>query len=816
MGKLWQDIRYGIRMLKRSPGFAVLVVGILAVGIAANTALFSVVNAVLLRPLPYQDSHRLVSLWEEGVRMDEGFRARAFFPFLRESNQVFEMVAGYARNTFYASEIETPHEVDVWEVTADLFPMLGAQPVLGRGFLPADETPTGRHVAVLSHKFWQEHMGSDPNVLGRSLTLTSSMKGEDDRTILQRASYAIVGVMPAGFDFPFGRSTPLWRPLVLSELGNGQFTWPVYPLARLKEGVTVSQADANLGVLAGQLRQTAPKAKVEAGKVGVTRLLDKMVEGHRKVPLLLLGAAGFVLLIACGNAANLFLARATVRQREMAMRAALGASRSRVLRQMLTESLLLSLSAGVLGLLMTLAAIRALVRLCPADVPRLQETSIDLTVLGFTLGVSVLTGLLFGTMPAWRASGVSVSETLKEGIGRTSTGRGWRRLHNGLVVSQLGLSLILLIGATLLVRSLLALTSVDLGFQPDHVLAVHIVLPEAKYAQAGRADGFFRTLMERLRGLSGVESVAGLFNGTEVGEALGSMEFFEDRFVVGAQGDSAPVHTARFMLVTPGFFATMGIPFLRGQTVTDQGPDNVVIDKTFARQCFGDADPIGQDLFFHGHNYPPVRIIGVVDTVRSLESPEPGRGVVYGRGREFGNRFAVVLVRTAGNPTVLAPAIREHVAQLEKDQVIETMEPLRATLSRMLAPRRFVMLLLTVFAVIAVALATVGVYGLLQYSTTQQTHDIGIRMALGARKTDILRAVVGQGLKLTLIGGAIGLSGALLLTKVISSFLYGVTRTDPATFVCVSVALAGAALLASYLPARRAARIDPMVALRCE
>jgi putative ABC transport system permease protein len=816
MTTLWQDIRYGLRMVARNPGFAALVVGILAVAIAANTSLFSVVNAVMLRPLPYKDSHRLVRIWEEGVRMDEGFEARAHFPFLRENNGVFETVAGYWRNTFYVHGIETPHEVGVWEITANLFPMLGAQPALGRGFLPEDEAAAGRHVVILSHEFWQQHMGSDPNVLGKSLPLTSSMKGEDDKTILQRASYTIVGVMPAGFDFPFGRSTPLWRPLVLSELGNGQFTWPIYPLARLKEGVTVSQADAHLGVLAGQLRQTAPKAKVEAGKVGVKRLLDQMVEGHRKMPLLLLGAAGFVLLIACGNAANLFLARATVRQREMAMRVALGASRSRILRQMLTESLLLSLSAGVFGLLLAFAAIKIVVRLCPADIPRLQETSIDVTVLGFMLAVSVLTGLVFGMMPAWRASDVSVEKTLKEGVGRTSTGRRWRRLHSGLVVSQLGLSLILLIGATLLVRSLIALTSVELGFQPDSVLAVHIVLPEAKYAEAGRADSFFRTLMERLRGLPGVESVAGLFNGTEVGEALGSMEFFNMEFTVAGQADSTQVHSARFMLVTPDFFATMGIPFLRGQTVTDQGPDNVVIDKAFARQCFGDADPVGQTLLFHGSGDWPVRVAGVVDTVKSFETPEPGRGVVYGRGREFGNRFAVVLVRTSGDPAVMVSAVRRQVAELEKDQVIETMEPLRTTLSRMLAPRRFVMLLLTVFAAIAMALATVGVYGLLQYSAAQQTHDIGIRMALGARQADILRVVVGQGFKLALVGVVIGVVGALLLTKVISSFLYGVTRTDPVTFVCVSLALAGTSLLASYIPARRAARIDPMVALRYE
>jgi putative ABC transport system permease protein len=816
MTTLWQDIRYGLRMLGRNPGFTAGVVVILALGIGANTAIFSVVNAVLLRPLPYEDSHRLVKIWEKDSRMDEGFRARAFFPFLRENNAVFEAVGGSCHRVFYVGGIDRPHETRGFEVTANLFSMLGVRPLLGRGFLPEDETPAGRHVVILSHRFWLEHMGGSSDVLGKDLTLTvDTSNGNEDKT-LQRASYTIVGVMPAGFDFPFGRSTPLWRPLVLSEVTEGLLSRFIFPLARLKKDVTLEQADANLGVLAGRLRQTAPKAKVEAGKVGVTRLLDEMVEGHRKMPLLLLGAAGFVLLIACGNAANLFLARATVRQREMAMRVALGASRGRVLRQMLTESLLLSLGAGVLGLLLTFGAIRTLVRLCPSDVPRLQETSIDMPVLGFTMVVSVLTGLLFGMMPAWRAADVSMGETLKEGAVRTSTGRRWRRLHSGLVVSQVGLSVILLIGATLLIRSLIALTSIDLGFQPDHVLAVHIVLPEAKYAGPGQSDSFFRTLMERLQGLPGVDSVGALFNGTEVGEALGSMEFFNMDFTVAGQSDSSQAHSARFMLVTPDFFATMGIPFLRGQTVMDQGPDNVVIDQAFARECFGDADPIGQTLLWHGSGDWPVRVVGVVDIVRSLDSPEPGRGVVYGRGREFGNRFAVVLVRTAGDPAVLVPAVRAQVAELEKDQVIQTMEPLRATLSRMLAPRRFVMLLLSVFAGIALTLATIGVYGLLQYSTTRQTHEIGIRIALGARRADILRAIVGRGLKLSMIGIVVGVAGAALLTRVISSFLYGVTRTDPLTFVCVSVTLVGVALLASYLPARRAARIDPVAALRCE
>ncbi len=812
MGIVWQDTRYAFRMFGKYPGFAALVIGILGVGIAANTALFSVVNAVLLRPLPYKDSDRLVTIWEKGSLWDEGFRARAFFPFLCENNNVFAEVGGWCRRVFYVRGIETPHEVHACEVTANLFPMLGVEPLWGRGFRPEDETPAGRHVVILSHRFWQEHMGGTPDVLGKDVTLTSSTLNESSEMVLSRASYTVIGVMPPGFGFPYRSSTPLWRPLVLSQAIDGRLTRPIFPLARLKKGATPEQADANLGVLAGRLRQTAAKAKVEAGKVGVTRLLDGLVEGHRKLPLLLLGAAGFVLLIACGNAANLFLARATVRRREMAMRVALGASRHRVVRQMLTESLLLSLGAGALGLVLTFATVGLLVRLCPADVPRLQETRVDLTVLGFTLVVSILTGLVFGMMPAWRASDVSVSETLKEGASRTTTGRRWRRLHSGLVVSQLGLSLILLIGATLLIRSLIGLTSMDLGFQPDKVVALQIELPHAKYTEGAQYNGFFWPLLERLKALPGVRSASALCHGSEVTDPLVETGLHSMEFSIAEQADPTRRYEAGFMMVTPDYFTTMSIPFLAGQTLTDQGPDSVVIDKTFARRCLPDVDPVGQTLFIREQ---PVRIVGVVETVRCFDELNPEQGVVYAPARGFIG-FALLLVRTEGDPANMLPAIRGQVAELEKDRVIKAMEPFTMTLSRMLAPRRFVMLLLGLFAAIALGLATVGIYGLLQYSTAQQTHDIGIRMALGARKGDILRTVLARGIQLAIIGVAVGLAGAVVLTRVLASLLYDITPTDPVTLIAVSCAMIVIALLASYVPARRAAKVDPMTALRCE
>jgi putative ABC transport system permease protein len=815
MGTLWQDIRYGVRMLAKSPGFTVLVMGMLAVGIAANTALFSVVNAVMLRPLPYQDPDRLVTIWEEDARWDEGFEARPHFAFLRQNNEVFESLGGWCRCFYYVEGIDRPHEVDGCEVTTNLFSVLGVPPALGRGFLPEEERLENAHVAILGHEFWQEHLGGAPDVLGKNITLTVGTRTQRHGTLLQRESYTIVGIMPAGFGFPSARSMPLWTPLVLSVAARGEFPPLVFPVARLKKGVTLAQADANLGVLAGRLHEIAPQAKVEPGRVGVTRLLDDMVKGHRRLPLLLLGAAGFVLLIACANAANLFLARATVRQREMAMRTALGASRGRVLRQMLTESLLLSLGAGVLGLGLTYATVKGLVHLCPANVPRLQETSVDPAVLGFTLALSVLTGLLFGMMPAWRASDVHVGETLKEGSGRTTAGRGWRRLHSGLVVSQVGLSLILLIGAALLIRSLMTLAHVDLGCRPENVLAMQVRLPEAKYNGTAQFNAFFRPFLERLQALPHVRSAAAVFHSLEIADVLFPTDPFSLDYSVVGRPDSAPRHSARWMRVTPDYFAALGIRFLRGRPPAEEDQDAFVINETFARACFPDSDPLGQSLSHGGLGDRPHRIVGVVSTVRSFDTPEPEQGVIYSLGKDFMG-FAVFVVRTEGDPTNWAAAVREQAAAVGKDAVIETLEPLTTTLSQMLAPRRFVMILLSLFAGIALALAAVGVYGLLQYSTTQQIHDIGIRLALGARQTDILRAVAGRGLKLTLVGVVLGLAGALALTRLLSSLLYGVAATDPLTLACMSAALAGIALLASYLPARRAARTDPMVALRYE
>jgi putative ABC transport system permease protein len=641
MGTLWQDIRYAARLLARSPGLAVVVVLILAVGIGANTAVFSVVNAVILRPLPYPDAGRLVALSEQ-PRAELTHTLHGRFLSWREQNQVFEQMGVYWGCRHYIKGIDRARYVRGAPVSPDLLALLGVPPLLGRGFLSDEDQPGKDRVMVLSHSFWREDFGGDPNVIGKVVTLDGQ-------------SYTIVGVMPPHFQLPPDSSRSFWVPLVFEQDSNWPLGKPVEVVARLKKGTTLAQAQAAMTVITNRLRETDPKA----APITVGQMLDRRLGANRQLLWLLLGAAGLVLLIACTNVASLLLARATVRRREIAMRVALGAARPRLLRQMLTESLLLSLAGGVLGLLVTFGTVRGIVRLCPADIPRLKDAGVDGMVLAFTLVVAVLTGLFFGVVPACRASDVHVSRILKGGQTRSSTGRGWRRLHGGLVVAQIGLSLILLIGAALLVRTWIALQRVDLGFDPRNVLSAEIVLGG----------------------------------------------------------------------------------------ITDQDP----------QRCHAFFDPL----------------------------------------------------------QLVAP-IRVQMAELNKDGADATFESLEASLADMLAPQRFSVVLLGLFGGIALILATVGIYGLLQYSTAQQTHDIGIRMALGAGRTDVLAAVLRHGLQLTLLGIVIGLAGAYALTRLLASLLYGVPPTDLPTFLGVALVLVAVALLASYVPARRAAKVDPMVALRYE
>ncbi len=801
MATLWQDIRYGLRMLAKNPGFTVVVIVILTVGIGANTAVFTVVNAVMLRPLPYEDADRIVCMYNRS-RWGDFPPPHGGFLLCREDNHVFEQMTACGPMRAEVTGIAHARRVRATAVSSEFFSFVGAEPLLGRVFREEEEQPGNDLVMVVSYSFWKNDLDGTDDVIGKTV-------GVDDKV------YTVVGVMPSGFEPIFGEPATFWIPLVFSVPDPAlPLGYDVFVYARLKEGVALEQARSFMPALAEPFKQADPQG--EDYHLGVQRVLDKQLEGKRTLPLLLLAAAGFILLIACSNVANLFLARASGREREIAMRTALGALRGRVLRQMLTESLLLSMAGGAMGLLTTVWTIRGLVGLCPADIPRLDETSVDMAVLAFTLGISVLTGLVFGALPAWRASGVAMAGLLQEGVTRSSVGRRGRRLHGGLVVAQIGLSLILLAGAGLLVRSLIALQRLDLGFQPKNVLAMTVVLPEDKYAEPARCQAFFEGLLLRVRALPHVQS-AGL-SLSELG--LGFAGYAGARISVAGH-DPVPLEEqdiAMLSVVTPGFFQALGVPLLRGRTFAQEDlvsqTSHIVIDERLAQRRFGNTDPIGQRVDFPDSHHI---VIGVVDTVKDFEHLEQAHSTIYlPMTAERWFEQVVLVVRTDGDPMRLVDAITAQAADLETDRITWRTEMVEARLAGMLRPRRFNMILLSLFAGIALALAVVGVYGLLHYSATQRTREIAIRIALGAERGDIRHMVLGHGLKLATLGVGIGLVGAVALTRVIAGLLYGITPTDPLTLTVVSLALITIALLASWLPARRAAKVDPMEALRYE
>jgi putative ABC transport system permease protein len=797
MRTLWQDVRYAVRALVSSPGFVITVLIILVLGIGANTAIFSVINAVLLKPLPYKDSGRILVLRER--KSKEGLAqmgtSHRNFLYWRERNRVFEYLAAVENRRFYLTGVDQPRQIRAVAASPCLFSLLGIQPRMGTGFLAEQEIPGNDHVVVLSDPFWREYWGAQADVIGKAM----SLNGE---------SYTVVGVMPPGFWFPFDHPAPFWVPLALETGGTKASTARGSgACARLRKGITLEQARAEMAVMARRLEEIDPKAN--AGYTAtVSRLLDDVVKDNGRLLLLLQGAAGFVLLIACGNAAALFLARATIRQRGIAVRLALGASRVRVVRQILTESLLLSVVAGLLSIIVAFWTAKGLVRLCPAEIPRMGDTRVDVLVLMFTLSVSGLTGLVFGALPAWKASGIRLADTLKEGWLPSASGLRWRRFRACLVVSQIGVALTLVASAGLLIRSLLAVQQVDLGFRPSHVLTAHIELPRMKYPEGHHRRAFFAPLLERVRALAGVHSAALVAGGLDLGTGGAYMSV---RLDTPRSPDNT--HSARCIIVTPGFFATMGIRVLEGRTFTDQdiqaGKRVAVIDENMARSCFPDIEPLGRTV-------DGLTIIGVVSTLKDFETLAPTHDTLFMPLADAYPPTMDLVVKTEADPMRWAGALRSQVLALDKDQAISELHTVEMILARMLAPRRFSTVLLGLFAGVALVLAGVGLYGLLQYMMTQQARDIGIRMALGARANDVVKDALWQGLTLTATGAAIGLAGALALTRVISSFLYDTSPLDPLTFASASLLLVGVALLASYVPARRAARIDPMTALRCE
>ena len=805
METLWQDVRYGWRMLRAKPGFTAVAVTALALGIGANSAIFSVVNAVLLRPLPYPEPGQLAMVWldnrRQGVRDD--ITSYPNFSDWRDQNQVFQGMAGVADWRMSLTGAGEPEELHGASVSANFFALMGVNPAAGRGFTAEEEEPGREQVVVLGHGLWQRRFGGEPGVVGRDL-------------ILSGRSYQVVGVMPQGFQFP--ARAELWSPLAPNprlKAARGAFWLPV--VGRLKPGVTRERAQAEMDVIARRLEEQYPNINGGYG-INVVALHEQTVGKIRPALLVLLGAVAFVLLIACANVANLLLARAAARQKEIAIRTALGAGRWRLVRQLLTESVMLALAGGALGLLLAIWGIDTLRALSPTNIPRLDQLGIDRHVLLFTLAVSVVTGLVFGLAPtvqAWRAT---LNETLKEGGRGAAAGAGGQRTRRLLVVLEMAVTLLLLIGAGLMIRSFWRLQQVDPGFNPERLLTLRLSLPRSKYPEGLNVVAFYEQLQERLSALPGVQSVGAT---TSV-----LMDNLPNSSGFSIEGRPREPEAQRLELpfdsVTPTYFRSMGIPLLSGRTITPQdvadGPQVALVNEAVVRRYFPNEDPLGKRFKFGDpeDQAPWITIVGVVKDVRRQGLDTAARIASYLPHRQRPARSLEVVIRAAGEPLALAGAARDTIRSLDRDLPITNLRTMSDVLSETSAQRRFNMLLLGLFAGVALLLAAVGIYGVMAYAVTQRTHEIGIRMALGARPRDVLSLVLKQGLGLALAGVALGLGGAFALTRLMASLLYEVSATDPLTFAAVALLLVGVASLASYLPARRATKVDPMIALRYE
>jgi putative ABC transport system permease protein len=812
---LIQDLRYGVRTLMKSPGFTFVAVLTLALGIGATTAIFSVVNGVLLRPLPYYESEQLVMVWADRpilqaqIVLEDFPVAVADFIDWRNQNQVFEQMAAMYPRRMNLTGGGEPESVFGLRASANLFPLLGARFVVGRAFLP-EEDRAGADRVVISHRLWQQRYAADPNIIGQKI-------------ILDNYAYTVIGVTASDFQFPRRGEIPvyygvtgkvdLYLPIAFSpEQMNNRQVNPLMVIARLKPGTTVQQASAEMNTIARRLTEKYPVTNIDKG-VRLALLQQQAVGKARIALLLLLGAVGFVLLIACANVANLLLARAAGRQKEMAIRAALGANRWRIVRQLLSESLLLAISGAAAGLLLAWWGVELLLSIAPDNLPRAYDIRLDTRVAGFTLLIALLTGIVFGLLPALQASKIDLGEMLKEG-GRDAAGLRRRHLRGSLVVSEVALAFVLLIGAGLLIRSFARLTEVDPGLDPRGVLTMDIALPFAKYRD-GRSIAFFQQTLERVRALPGVVAAAAVsplpLSG---GHTSGGFA------IEGRQSPTDRTFNAGFRFITPNFFKTFRIPLIKGRLLTESDgaktPPVVVVNESLTRIYFPNEDPLGKRITPNG-DVARV-IVGVVGDVKHSALDKQANPAIYRAIAQvqFPVPFWTLAVRTSGDPMQMLAAVREQVWAGDKDLPIFNIETMEGLMAKSVAPRRFNLLLLGLFALVGLSLAGVGLYGVMNYTVTQRTREIGVRMALGANRGDVLRLVIGEGMKLALIGVLLGLGGALALTRLLKTLLFGVGATDPLTFIVIAAVLIIVALLACWIPARRAASMDPLVSLRVE
>jgi putative ABC transport system permease protein len=806
---MWKDLRQGARSLFKQPTFTIVAVIALALGIGANTAIFSVVHAVLLQSLPYREADRLVSVWEHNRTRGNNqnvINMGNFFDW-KEQNRVFEDMAAFFDMTANLTSGGEPEEIKTQSATNSLFNILGVPPILGRTFAPDDGKPGQPGVVVISFGLWQRRFGGDPQIIGQKL-------------ILNGTETTVIGVMPAGFNWHVKagsmtrKMAELWSPWQVEERnrrGRGYMA-----VARLKPGVTLEQAQAEMNAIHSRIEQQYSEFNAGWG-VNLVPLRAQFTGEIRLALLVLLGAVGMVLLIACANVANLLLARAAGRQREVAVRAALGASRGRIIRQLLTESLLLAGLGGLAGLALAWWGTDLLVSLAPPDLLNLPQVKINAEVLGFTLGISLLTGVIFGLAPAFEATRLNLTESLKEGGKSVGGGMRPQRLRNSLVILEVALALVLLVGAGLLIRSFARLQGVDPGFNAQNVLTMRVSLPRLKYDNEQKRVAFFRQAIAQMQALPGVESV-------------GAVNFLP--FAAPHSGTSVDIEGRPLLPVTQklktgvmvtdsNYFHAMQIPLKRGRLFTDQEAAEmrhvVVINEAFARKHFPNEDPLGKRVtIYMKDDNQPCEIIGVVGDSKHMNLDAEVRPMSYWPHPELASSGMTFVIRTRGDAASVTSAARNVIRTLDPNQPVADVRMMEGLIGTSVARARFNTLLLTIFAVVALLLAGVGIYGVMAYSVAQRTHEIGVRVALGARKGDVLRLVLRRGMTLALAGVAIGVVASFALTRLMGTLLFNVSVTDPLTFVGVPLLLAFVAMLACLIPARRAAKVDPMVALRTE
>jgi putative ABC transport system permease protein len=813
MGSFLQDVKYGVRTLTKNPGFSAVAVVTLALGIGANTAMFSAVNAILLRPLPYKNSNQLVNVWGTSAKYP-GFRMTLSVPEfndLKASNHSFEMLAEFRDYPMNWTGHGDPQVFSVTNVSRDFFATLGVSPALGRAFTREEETPGQDQVVVLSYALWKARFDKDSAVLGKTITLDGT-------------SHSVVGVMPEGFQFRDSGddSARIWKPFAPSpEIVHQRQQRESFVVARLRRGVSVAQAQAEAQTIAANMAKANPKEDEGQG-LSVMSLKQGVVHGVQPALLILLAAVGFVLLIACVNVANLFLARSWKRHREFAVRAALGATRPRLVQQLLVESVLLAVAGGLSGLVIGTWGIDVVRRFAPADTPRIADIALDQSVLWFTLAISILTGIVFGLAPALQTSKPDLNTSLKEGNAISGSSRGalgQHRVRSLLVITEVALTVVLLVGAALMLKSFSRLTHKDPGFRIDHALTAEVSLPQARYNTDEKQREFFDDLLSRIQHLPGVQNAA----------VMTSPLLADYLRMTGISIEGQPANDSRYepyfemTIISTGYFQTTGIPLLAGRVFNEgdagKSPGVAIVNKTLARRYWPAGQAVGKRLSSStdkdGH--PDwCEIVGVVDDVRDVDLTKPPKAEVYLPISQNLTSSANLLVRANGDSNSLERAIRDAVWSIDRDQPVQGMSTLEQAVARSEAEPKFHTLLLGIFAALGLAITLVGIYGVISYSVSQRTREIGIRMALGAQSRDVLRQVLWEGMRLALAGLVIGIVAALALTRVLTSLLFEVRATDPATFAVVSTLLACVALAACFLPARHATKVDPLVALRYE